>query len=391
MGGLDLFRGSVPAATIDGGLELKEVVRSSDGTRKLVFKLTHGEGAGSTIETVLIPVVRESGSRNRITLCVSSQVGCAMNCQFCFTGRMGLLGNLTTAQIVQQVVEARKFLAAEKDTTPMTNLVFMGMGEPLHNMEAVLSAISIVNCSLGLHLSINKITMSTVGLVDELREFTSRSQAQVALSLHATTDEVRSWIVPVNRRHDLASLMKALAELFPRDGKRIVLIEYVMLRGINDTEADATRLVELLSNVEAKVNLIAFNPLPFNTHAHEAKVNLIVFNPHKGTRFQPSENEQILGFRSILIQSTRSQPSENDGILGFMSILIQGTNFQPSENLRFTWRSWAIPGLTRTRARTSSPLRIWGLPGGYREILGFTWLNLHQGTNFQPSENLRFT
>ncbi|KXZ47632.1 hypothetical protein GPECTOR_34g791 [Gonium pectorale] len=205
-----------PRVTLDGGLVLQQVVRASDGTRKLVFGLTGGPAAGGSIEAVLIPVVRRAGLRDRLTICVSSQVGCAMNCQFCYTGRMGLLGNLTTAQIVEQVVEARRFLAEEGDKTQLTNLVFMGMGEPLHNTEAVLAAAEIVGHYLGLHISHNKMTISTVGLVPEMRSVLERSRVQMALSLHATTDEVRDWIVPVNRRYDLATLTAALEELFPK-------------------------------------------------------------------------------------------------------------------------------------------------------------------------------
>lgn len=274
-----------PSISVSGGLKLVQVVRSKDGTRKLAFELTQGAAAGGIIETVLIPVVRAAGLRDRITLCVSSQVGCAMNCQFCYTGRMGLLGHLSTAQIVEQVVAARRFMADEGDTTPVTNLVFMGMGEPLHNTEAVLAAIAIMTHPLGLHLSHNKITVSTVGLVDEIRQFAARSNAQLAVSLHATTDEVRDWIVPVNRRYDLAALMACLAELYPAsnpDGPK-VLIEYVMLDRINDTQEDALRLLEMLRPVATKVNLICFNT-------------------HDGTMFQPSEAQTVLDFRSTLIQ-----------------------------------------------------------------------------------------
>ena len=274
-------------STLDGGLVLKQVVRSSDGTRKMAFTL---KGTSQVIETVLIPVIREAGQRRRITLCVSSQVGCAMNCQFCFTGRMGLLSQLTTAQIVQQIIEAKRLLAEEEDDTPLTNLVFMGMGEPLNNLEAVTTAIEIMKCPLGLHLSHNKVTVSTVGLVPEMHKFLSSpigQSVQLALSLHATTDEVRDWIVPVNRTHNLASLMDCLAEHFPINSVKSVLIEYVMLKGINDTDEDATRLLSLLGN------------------RIKAKINLICFNPHSGTRFQPSEVERVKSFRSILIQGGR--------------------------------------------------------------------------------------
>ncbi|KAG1668029.1 hypothetical protein FOA52_006562 [Chlamydomonas sp. UWO 241] len=257
-------------ASADGGLQLLDVAKSKDGTRKLAFKLTQGAATGGTVETVLIPVVREAGQRNRITICVSSQVGCAMNCQFCYTGRMGLLGNLTAAQIVEQVVAARRYMALEGDDTPLTNLVFMGMGEPLHNADAVCAAIAIMTDHLGLHMSHNKITVSTVGLVPEIRAFAAAgTRAQLAVSLHATTDE-------------------ALTELFPRGNEegRSVLIEYLMLAGINDTEGDAVRLLALLEPIQCKVNLI-------------------LFNPHAGTRFMPSKTEDYLAFRSTLIQGGR--------------------------------------------------------------------------------------
>ncbi|EFJ41566.1 hypothetical protein VOLCADRAFT_42666, partial [Volvox carteri f. nagariensis] len=266
-----------------GGLRLSQVARAADGTRKLVFTLTEGEAAGGSVETVLIPIVRQQGLRDRLTICVSSQVGCAMNCQFCYTGRMGLLGNLTTAQIVEQVVEARRFLAQEGERTQLTNLVFMGMGEPLHNTEAVLAAADIVSHYLGLHISHNKVTISTVGLVPEMRSVVARSRVQMALSLHATTDEVRDWIVPVNRRYDLATLTAALEEL-GNSSSRSLLIEYTMLHGINDTLQDAHRLVAMLARVNCKVNLI-------------------MFNPHAGTRFQPSTEEAVTAFRSALVQA----------------------------------------------------------------------------------------
>lgn len=174
----------------------------------------------------------------------------------------------------------------------MTKVVFMGMGEPLHNLSAVSQAIEIMSCPLGLHLSTGKCTVSTVGLVPEMHTFLSSpigQKVQLALSLHATTDEVRDWIVPVNRKHNLASLMACLTEHFPLKGDKgdkSVLIEYVMLKDVNDSDEDATRLLALLETVKAKINLI-------------------VFNPHAGTKFQPSEGQRVKSFRSILIQGGR--------------------------------------------------------------------------------------
>eukprot|EP00887_Chlorella_sp_A99_P001273 scaffold14.g1273.t1 len=268
-----------PLATLDAGLELQSLHAAADGTLKLVFKLRSGPAAGGQVETVLIPIVREQGSKPRITLCVSSQVGCAMNCQFCYTGRMGLQGNLTPGQIVEQMVAARRLLweedvaaGAARHITPVTNVVYMagpvscflaasllslatvwhrrclaGMGEPMHNLDAVLPSVEILCHPMGLHLSATKITVSTVGLLPEMRRFVASSRAVLAVSLHATTDE------------------------------------YTMLRGVNDALEDAARLLALTARVRCKVNLI-------------------VFNPHPGSPFQPSTPEQVQAFRSALIQ-----------------------------------------------------------------------------------------
>lgn len=282
-------------ATIDGGIELVGIHSASDGTRKLIFKLTVGKAAGSEVEAVLIPIVRERGSKPRLTLCVSSQVGCAMNCQFCFTGRMGLVGSLSAAQIVEQLVSARRLLAQEQgeeadrpSPSPITNVVYMGQGEPLHNLTNVLPSVEIICHPLGLHMSHNKVTVSTVGLVPELRAFVAASNALIAVSLHSPKEDIRNWIVPINRRHSLGELVGLLEELFPKQSSmrckgRHVLIEYTMLNGINDGIEDAALLLDLLKNVKCKINLI-------------------VFNPHQGTTFQPSTPEAVHAFRGALIQ-----------------------------------------------------------------------------------------
>lgn len=284
-------------ATLDGGLEVLSVRIAADGTRKLVFKLTAGPGSGGQIEAVLIPIVRESGSKGRITVCVSSQVGCAMNCQFCFTGRMGLKGNLTPGQIVEQVVVARRLLFEEAvaggadpvtHVSPATNIVYMGMGEPMDNLDGVLPSLEVMLHPMGLHFSYNKITVSTVGLVPAMRRFAASSRAALAVSLHAATDEVRDSIVPVNRRHSLEELIRVMEELFPKDKAaaghgRHVLVEYTMLAGVNDRPEDAYRLLELLKNVRCKINLIEFNP-------------------HEGTTFKASSQESVVAFKDVLIR-----------------------------------------------------------------------------------------
>jgi len=279
-------------ASLSGGLSLQSAHAAKDGTTKLVSAL-HGDegGAEGIVETVLIPMTSSNGVVSRYTVCVSSQVGCAMNCQFCHTGRMGLMGNLSAAQIVEQVVEARRWLASEgaqsgRPAMPIANVVFMGMGEPLHNMDAVLAAVDVLADPAGLMLSRNKIVISTVGLVPEMRAFLDSKKAKLAVSLHATTDEVRDWIVPVNRRYPLAELVSLLEEYYPMTtqharGDRFVVIEYVLLRGVNDSVDDAARLAGLLSNVYCMVNLI-------------------VFNPHDGTEFERTPDGDVAAFRQAL-------------------------------------------------------------------------------------------
>ncbi|CAG9466975.1 unnamed protein product [Pedinophyceae sp. YPF-701] len=285
------FREAVSStATLDGGLQLLEAVRASDGTTKLVFAIPDGPAAGGRVETVLIPVTREAGKKRRVTLCVSSQIGCAMGCKFCYTGKMGLRGNLSAAQIVEQVVAARRYLAEQPDGDPrsLTNVVFMGMGEPLHNLGSVMSSIEVMCDPSGLHISRGRVTVSTVGLIEGIRAFCQDARgAQLAVSLHATTDDGRSSIVPANNRHRLPDLIATLEELFPRGGRRFVLIEYTMLAGVNDDVApggDADRLAELLRRVECKVNLI-------------------VFNTHEGAEFAASPADRVAEFRGQMIRA----------------------------------------------------------------------------------------
>ncbi|MFU8855685.1 MAG: 23S rRNA (adenine(2503)-C(2))-methyltransferase RlmN [Deferrisomatales bacterium] len=220
--------------------------RSADGTRKLLLDLEDGE----RIETVLIP------DGERLTQCVSSQVGCAMGCAFCRTGTGGLVRNLTAAEIVGQVVLGHG-LAGPGER--VTNVVFMGMGEPLHNLEAVLAAFRVLTSDHGLNITKRRVTVSTCGLVPALRRLPPDVLGSLAVSLNATTDEVRDRLMPVNRRHPLAELLGALQELSLPARARYT-VEYVLLGGVNDTPEDAGRLVRLLSSLRCKVNLIAYNP-----------------------------------------------------------------------------------------------------------------------------------
>jgi len=254
------------AARIDV-LTLEDVYTSADGTRKLTWTTL----AGATIESVLIP------TEDRNTLCISSQVGCAMNCQFCLTARMGLRGQLTTAEIVNQVVGTRRLYEEEQH---LSNVVFMGMGEPFHNPDNVIPATRILIHRDGLNFSKRKVTVSTSGLVPEIERFGAESEAQLAVSLNATTDEVRDWIMPINRRYNLDRLLGALRSYPYRKHERVTF-EYVMLDGVNDSDDDLCRLVRIASSIPCKVNLIPFNP-------------------HPGTEFRPTPMPRVREFRERL-------------------------------------------------------------------------------------------
>ncbi|KAK4763007.1 hypothetical protein SAY86_008775 [Trapa natans] len=204
-----------------------------------------------------------------------------MNCQFCYTGRMGLTRHLTAAEIVEQAVFARRLFSDEVGS--ISNVVFMGMGEPLHNIENVIKAADIMVHEQGLHFSPRKVTVSTSGLVPQLKRFLQESSCALAVSLNATTDEVRNWIMPINRKYKLDLLLQTLREELPRKNNYIVLFEYVMLAGVNDSLEDAKRLISLVQGIPCKINLISFNP-------------------HSGSQFQPTPEEKIIEFRNILAE-----------------------------------------------------------------------------------------
>ena len=232
-------------------LRMDVVQAARDGTRKLRFRTVDDRA----IESVLIPDDQEASERDRLTLCVSSQVGCAMDCGFCATATLGYGRNLTAGEIVEQVYRATK-LAGRRPT----NLVFMGMGEPMHNLDNVARALGLLQHQWGLHFSPRRITVSTVGLVPGIERLAALSPPpNLAISLNATTDEVRDRIMPVNRKWPIAKLLEA-ARKFPLGHGRHVTFEYVMLAGVNDTDADADRLIRLLRGMTCKVNLIPWNP-----------------------------------------------------------------------------------------------------------------------------------
>jgi 23S rRNA (adenine2503-C2)-methyltransferase len=247
---------------------------SADGTRKWALRF---EG-GQAIEMVFIP---EPG---RGTLCISSQVGCQMDCQFCSTGAQGFNRNLTTAEITGQVWLANRELGYSPDgDRVITNVVFMGMGEPLANYRSVVPAAEIMMDDLGLDLSRRRVTVSTSGLVPQMYRIADETNVALAVSLHAPNDELRSEIVPINRRHPIKELLEACWHYVEKQNARSVTFEYVMLDGYNDKPEHARELAGLLRGRPAKVNLIPFNPYP-------------------GTRFRRSSEEAIDRFRDLLIK-----------------------------------------------------------------------------------------
>ena len=231
--------------------------QSEDGTVKWLV----GFGPGIEVETVFIP---EVGGGNG-ALCVSSQVGCTLNCTFCHTGTQALVRNLTAAEIVAQVQVARDDLGewtAAPGERRLTNLVFMGMGEPLYNLDGVADALDIVSDNEGLGISRRRITVSTSGVVPQLKPLGERTGAMLAISLHATNDELRDELVPINRKYPIAELMAAIRAYPGLSNAKRVTFEYVMLKGVNDSPAEARALVKLLAGIPAKINLIPFNPWP---------------------------------------------------------------------------------------------------------------------------------
>ncbi len=244
--------------------DLKQVrkLRSSDGTVKWAFGLPDG----LIIETVLIP------ERSHSTLCVSTQVGCAMGCRFCLTGRMGFHRNLNPAEIACQALEVRR----QESAMHVRNIVFMGMGEPLANLENLLKAIDIMTHDLGMNFSSRRITVSTSGIAPRIIELGESASVGLAISLHATTNEQRDVLMPVNRTYPLETLMDACRQFRLPRRKRITF-EYLLLRDINDSAADARRLSRLLKGIPSKINLIPFNEYPGLDYREPAEETVLHF------------------------------------------------------------------------------------------------------------------
>jgi 23S rRNA (adenine2503-C2)-methyltransferase len=240
--------------------DIVAVQRSADGTCKWLLSAD----ASQAFEMVYIP------ETDRGTLCISSQVGCALDCTFCSTGQQGFNRNLSTAEIVGQVWLANRELGFEPGGDRIiTNVVFMGMGEPLANFRNVVPAIRILLDDLGFDLSRRRVTLSTSGLVPQMYKLAEEVNCALAVSLHAPDDELRSELVPINRRHPIAELLQACWHYIDEQNGRSVTFEYVMLDGVNDSPAQARALARLLAGHPAKVNLIPFNPFP-GTHFHRS-------------------------------------------------------------------------------------------------------------------------
>ena len=288
---------SLLSAELEGRVPVVEHVHeAADGTRKLVLRMSDG----AAIESVLIPMAADAkpdediedddldadesapGPRERVTQCISTQVGCAMGCTFCASGAPGLLRQLGPDEIVAQVLIGRALLGPGQR---LSNVVLMGMGEPLHNYDATVRAVRVMNANEGLGLSSRRITISTVGLVPELERLGKdfRGRIGLAVSLHAADDATRTRLVPVNKRYPLRALMGALRH-YPLPPRRRITIEYALIDGINDSDGMARALVALLRGIPVKVNLIPMNPVP---HAD----------------LRPSSSERVAAFQQVLTKA----------------------------------------------------------------------------------------
>lgn len=253
---------------------------SKDGTKKWLLKFNDG----SEVETVFIP------DDERGTLCVSSQVGCTLNCTFCHTGTQRLVRNLTSQEIVSQIIIAKDSLSEwGQDPRQITNIVMMGMGEPLYNFESVRDGILTMSDDAGLSISKRKITLSTSGIVPKIKMAGDEIGSMLAISLHATNNDLRNEIVPINKKYPIEELLEACRDYPGLSNSKRITFEYVMLKGVNDSEAEARDLVKLISGIPAKINLIPFNSWP-------------------GSSYECSDWEQIEKFGDIVNRGGYASP-----------------------------------------------------------------------------------
>lgn len=249
--------------------EIASCQKSADGTHKWLVKLS----CGNCVETVFIPEAK------RGTLCVSSQVGCALNCSFCSTGKQGFNRNLSTAEIIGQLWLAVRALSEEGGAhdRKITNVVMMGMGEPLLNFDNVVAAMDMMMDDYAYGLAKRRVTLSTSGVLPELERLRDSSPVALAVSLHAPNDALRDVLVPINKKYPLAQLMAICKNYFKGDHKRKITFEYVMLKGVNDQPEHAIQLAKLLADVPAKVNLIPFNPFPLTQYQRSSQATIDAF------------------------------------------------------------------------------------------------------------------
>ncbi|MCP5182712.1 MAG: 23S rRNA (adenine(2503)-C(2))-methyltransferase RlmN [Pseudomonadales bacterium] len=296
---------------------VRTVARSADGTIKWIVETANG----NCVETVLIP------DRGRNTLCVSSQVGCMLDCTFCATGKQGFNGNLTTADIIGQVLIANADLATRGEA--VTNVVFMGMGEPLLNFDNVLAATSLLMDDLAFGISKRRVTVSTAGFVPGIRQLGAATDVSLAISLHAPRDELRDQLVPLNRKYPIAQLLSACGDYVQGLGeKRTLTMEYTLIKGVNDSLREARELATLLRDVRCKINLIPFNPFP-------------------GSAFERPTMESVRRFQTALLNSGHAamlRTTRGDDIAAACGQLVGEVTDRTRRQARYRERGVGGPG-----------------------------------------------
>ena len=299
---------------------VSEKQNSADGTIKWLLQFEDGAKA----ETVFIP------EEDRGTLCISSQVGCTLNCSFCHTGTQKLVRNLSSSELVGQILIAFDELSAWPSAQigrPLTNIVLMGMGEPLYNLDNVIKALKIIMDNEGISISKRRITLSTSGIVPEFGRCGLETDVNLAISLHAVTDDVRDILVPINKKYPIKDLLNACREYPGVSNSRRITFEYVMLKGINDSTSDAKALIKLMEGIPAKINLIPFNPWP-------------------GSPYECSEKNQIEQFAKIVLKAGYPSPvrtPRGDDILAACGQLKSASVKERNKKSKYNERLQEIP------------------------------------------------
>ena len=297
-----------------------EKQNSADGTIKWLLQFEDGAKA----ETVFIP------EEDRGTLCISSHVGCTLNCSFCHTGTQKLVRNLSSSELVGQILIAFDELSAWPSAQigrPLTNIVLMGMGEPLYNLDNVIKALKIIMDNEGISISKRRITLSTSGIVPEFSRCGLETDVNLAISLHAVTDDVRDILVPINKKYPIKDLLDACREYPGVSNSRRITFEYVMLKGINDSTSDAKALIKLMEGIPAKINLIPFNPWP-------------------GSPYECSEKNQIEEFAKIVLKAGYPSPvrtPRGDDILAACGQLKSASVKERNKKSKYNERLQEIP------------------------------------------------